>query len=69
MVRHRQTAQGYADESTWSRGQAWAIYGYTVCYRETHDKKYLNQALKTHPQVKLLDGSYVIDDELQIYRH
>ena len=29
----------------------------------------LNQALKTHPQVKLLDGSYVIDDELQIYSH
>lgn len=46
-VRHRQTAQGYADESAWSRGQAWAIYGYTVCYRETHDRKYLDQALKT----------------------
>ena len=29
----------------------------------------LNQTLKTHPQVKLLDGSYVIDDELQIYSH
>ena len=52
MVRHRQTAQGYADESTWSRGQAWAIYGYTVCYRETHDKKYLNQALKTFQFMK-----------------
>ena len=42
MVRHRQTAQGYADESTWSRGQAWAIYGYTVVYRETKDPKYLD---------------------------
>lgn len=46
-VRHRHTAQGYAHESAWSRGQAWAIYGYTVCYRETKDKKYLEQALKT----------------------
>lgn len=46
-VRHRHTAQGYSHESAWSRGQAWAIYGYTVCYRETKDKKYLNQALRT----------------------
>lgn len=46
-VRHRQTAQGYADESVWSRGQAWAVYGYVVCYRETKDRKYLDQALKT----------------------
>ena len=46
-VRHRQTAQGYADESAWARGQAWAIYGYTMCYRETQDIKYLNQAVKT----------------------
>ncbi|WP_291528094.1 glycoside hydrolase family 88 protein [Bacteroides sp. UBA939] len=46
-VRHRQTAQGYADESAWARGQAWAIYGYTVCYRETKDRKYLEQAVKT----------------------
>ena len=46
-VRNRHTAQGYAHESAWSRGQGWAIYGYSVCYRETGDKKYLDQALKT----------------------
>ena len=38
------TQQGYADESAWARGQAWAIYGFTMCYRETKDPKYLKQA-------------------------
>lgn len=51
-VRHKQTAQGYADESVWSRGQAWAIYGFTICYRETKDRKYLDQALKTFNRLK-----------------
>ena len=46
-VRHRHTAQGYSHESAWSRGQAWAIYGFTICYRETKDRRYLEQALKT----------------------
>ena len=46
-VLHRMTAQGYQDESSWSRGQAWGIYGYTMCYRETGDPRYLNQAMKT----------------------
>ena len=46
-VLHRQTAQGYADNSAWARGQAWAVYGYTVCYRYTDDRKYLDQAVKT----------------------
>lgn len=45
-VRNRHTAQGYAHESTWSRGQAWAIYGFTLCYRETGDRKYIDMALK-----------------------
>lgn len=45
-VLHRQTAQGYADESAWARGQAWALYGYTMCYRYTKDMKYLQQAQK-----------------------
>lgn len=46
-VKHRHTAQGYSHNSTWSRGQAWAIYGYSMCYRYTHNRKYLNQAIKT----------------------
>jgi len=46
-VRKKQTAQGYSDNSAWARGQSWAIYGFTTCYRYTKDKKYLNQALKT----------------------
>ena len=36
------THQGYADHSMWARGQSWAIYGYTVVYRETRDPKYLD---------------------------
>ena len=45
-VRNKHTAQGYSHESAWSRGQAWAIYGYTLTYRKTGDKKYLDQAKK-----------------------
>jgi len=47
-VRSKCTAQGYADESAWARGQAWAIYGYTVCYRETGDRRYLELAKKIY---------------------
>ncbi len=43
-VRGRYTAQGYADESAWARGQAWSIYGFTMAYRFTSDKKYLERA-------------------------
>ncbi len=38
------TNQGFADESAWARGQAWGLYGFTVMYRYTHDKKYLDLA-------------------------
>ena len=56
-VRNRHTHQGYAHESTWSRGEAWAIYGYTMTYRETKDEAYLEQArniadfIFTHPNL------------------
>lgn len=54
-VRLKQTHQGYNDESAWSRGQAWGLYGYTMCYRETQLPEFLNQAenianyIFTHP--------------------
>jgi rhamnogalacturonyl hydrolase YesR len=38
------TFQGYSDGSHWARGQAWGLYGYTVCYRYTKDEKYLKAA-------------------------
>ena len=39
--------QAYSDASTWSRGQAWAIYGFTMMYRETHVARFLDAAKKT----------------------
>ncbi len=56
-ARSHETAQGFSDASAWARGQAWAIYGYTVCYRETGDKRYLSLAeniykyLFNHPRM------------------
>ena len=37
QVLHQATCQGFSDNSTWARGQAWAIYGYTMAYRETRN--------------------------------
>lgn len=54
------THQGYADESVWARGQAWGIYGYTMSYRETGDKKYLKLAKKlTTAYLKRLSEDYI----------
>ena len=43
-VERRQTHQGKDDNSSWARGQAWAVYGYTACFRETGDSTYLDFA-------------------------
>lgn len=40
------THQGYADNSMWARGQSWAIYGFTMCYRETKMPEFLSFAQK-----------------------
>lgn len=40
------THQGYADSSMWARGQSWAIYGYTMVYRYTHNPVFLQFAQK-----------------------
>ena len=45
-VLNRHTKQGFADDSRWSRGQAWGVYGYTLVYKETKEKKFLDFAKK-----------------------
>lgn len=49
----KQTHQGYADSSAWSRGMAWALYGYTMMYREAGKPEYLDLARKV--------GSFIIN--------
>ncbi len=46
-VRKKATFQGFNDESSWARGQSWAVYGFTMCYRYTKNKDYLKQAEAT----------------------
>ena len=43
-MRARRTVQGAADGSTWARGQAWGLYGFTAMHRETGLARYLQQA-------------------------
>lgn len=54
------THQGYADNSLWARGQSWAIYGYTMVYRETRDPRFLDFAQKvTDVYLERLPEDYV----------
>lgn len=43
-VKDYPVGQGYDVDSSWSRGQAWAIYGFTLSYYYTKDEKYLKAA-------------------------
>ena len=46
-VKDKVTHQGYNAESAWARGQAWGIYGFTMCYRYTKNPLYLERAEKS----------------------
>ena len=46
-VRGIDRGQGASVKTAWSRGQSWAIYGYTMMYRETKDARYLERAIKS----------------------
>lgn len=37
-----ETCQGYRDDSSWTRGQVWAVYGTALSYRYTGDPAYLD---------------------------
>ncbi|MEW2923143.1 glycoside hydrolase family 88 protein [Muricauda sp. ANG21] len=56
-VLNKATVQGFADESSWARGQAWGLYGFVVCYRYTGNKRFLEFAenianyILNHPEL------------------
>lgn len=57
---HGVTHQGYADHTMWARGQSWAIYGYTMVYRETKDPVFLDFAQKvTDVYLKRLPEDFI----------
>ncbi len=54
-VNIKQTHQGYSNESSWARGQAWALYACTMIYKYTSDATYLKCAKEI--------GAYILTHE------
>ncbi|KLT68692.1 glycoside hydrolase family 88 protein [Flavobacterium sp. ABG] len=56
-VLRKMTHQGVTDDSAWARGQAWGLYGYTMCYANTKNPQFLKQAkniasfIMNHPRM------------------
>ena len=44
-VVRKKTSQGLSDDSSWARGQSWGLYGFTMMFRQTGDRAYLDQAM------------------------
>ena len=57
-VLRKATHQGLTDDSAWARGQGWGLYGYTLCYKNSKNPKFLKQAeniaafIMNHPSLK-----------------
>lgn len=58
----KNTHQGAFDESIWSRGQVWGLYGYVVMHRETGYERYLEQAVNIANL--LIDHPNMPDDKI-----
>jgi unsaturated chondroitin disaccharide hydrolase len=54
------TGQGYSEESSWTRGQSWALYGFALSYIHTGKQEYLDTAKKTaHYFIASLQNDFV----------
>lgn len=65
QVESKTTHQGFNNESAWARGQAWALYGYEMMYRETKNKAYLNQAI--HIAAYILNNKNLPADKIPFW--
>lgn len=55
------THQGYTNGSTWTRGQAWGVYGFALSYRYTKDPVFLETSKRmAHYFLKQLPEDYVV---------
>lgn len=61
-VKKKETHQGNSHESSWSRGQSWGLYGFTMTYRETRNPVFLEQAVRIANY--MLDHQHLPSDKI-----
>lgn len=61
----KKTAQGYSDNSSWARGQAWGLYGFITCYRETKNLEYLKMAKNIAEYI--MNSKFIPDDKIPLW--
>ena len=64
-IKDKATCQGFSDNSSWARGQAWGFYGYVLCYRYTKDPKYLDFAKKIANYI--MNNKYLPADKVPLW--